>query len=195
MIARLIALTSLGACAARTTPQPPPCPTAPVVASSQADLDALAGCPTLAGLTIRSAAPLDLAPLATLTAVRGDLVIGPTLALERVTLPALAEVGGRLAIVSYGGVRGVVLLALTRVGALELRDSLGLTEVLIPRLATVTAAVLIVRVPALELVDASALTTVGAALTITAPRLATWLGTPPTPTGPRTVDAPGLPAP
>lgn len=189
----LIAL--LGACAARTTPRPPPCPTVAVVVSSQADLDALSGCPTLAGLTIRSAAPLDLAPLAALTAVRGDLVIGPTLALERVTLPALAEVGGRLAIVSNGGVRGVVLLALTRVGALELRDGLGLTEVLIPRLATVTAAVLIVRVPALELVDASALTTIGAALTITAPRLATWLGTPPTPTGPRTVDAPGLPAP
>lgn len=176
-------------------PRPPPCPSTPVVATSQESLDALAGCRSLPGLTIRSAAHLDLAPLAGLTAVGGELVIGPTLALDRVALPALASVDGRLAIVSGGSVGGIFLPAVTRVGDFEVRDQVALAELIVPRLAAVTGSVTIVRVPALELVDLSSLATIGGDLTVAAPQMSTWLGDAPAVAGARAVDAPALAGP
>ena len=65
--AATVAALAIGAgCAGRVTPRPPPCPTAPVVVTSQDGLVALAACRELPGLTVRSAGPLDLAPLARL---------------------------------------------------------------------------------------------------------------------------------
>lgn len=199
MSARALAVTALAlaACPSRTPPRAPAaaCPTTPQVVTAQAQVDALAGCASLPALTLRGAAPLDLAPLATLTTVDGDLVIGPTFALDRVHLPGLATVGGRVAIVSGGTVTAIQLPALTTAGALEIRDHLSLAQLVVSRLATVTGAVTIVRVPTLELVDAGALTAIGGDLTVAAPALSTWLGTPPAPAGTRTVDAPGLAGP
>lgn len=187
-----VALLALAGCGHPAAPRPPPCPDAPVVVSSQEDLDALAPCAGLPGLTVKSGAPLDLTPLAGLTAIDGDLVIGPTLALGRVALPGLTTVGGKVAIVSGGALGGVFLPALTRAGAIEVRDHPGLADLLLPRLATVERDLAIVRVPTLELVDASALATVGGAVTIAAPALTTWLGAPPTAAGPRTLTAPAF---
>jgi hypothetical protein len=110
-------------------------------------------------------------------------------------LPALATVGGRLAIVSGGRLGGVYLPALARTGALEIRDDPALAELILPRLAAVDRAFTLVRVPDLEVVDASALATIGGDLTIAAPHLLTWLGPPPTAAGARTVAAPALAGP
>lgn len=163
------------ACRPRPTPAPT-CPTAPVVASSPEALAALAGCRRVAGLTVRGAGPLSLAPLADLERVDGELVIGPTLALDAVGLPALVEVGGRLAVVSSAAAAGLYAPRLTAVGALEVRDDLSLATVSLPALATVAGPVTLTRLPALELVDTSALVRVDGAVAIAVPEGALWLG-------------------
>lgn len=154
----------------------PSCPSAPVVVTSPEALAALAGCRRLPGLTVRGAGPLSLAPLAELVQVDGDLVIGPTLALDAVGLPALVEVGGRLALVSSAAAAGLYAPRLTAVGALEVRDDLSLVTVSLPALATVAGPVTLTRLPALELVDTSALVRVDGAVAIAVPEGALWLG-------------------
>ena len=62
---------ALAGCHHGAAPSTRACPDRAVVASSQAQVDALAGCARLAGLTVRTAAPLDLAPLADLARVDG----------------------------------------------------------------------------------------------------------------------------
>ncbi|MBK9031844.1 MAG: hypothetical protein IPL61_11050 [Myxococcales bacterium] len=173
------ALAALGALAACGHPAPTTtargCPTAAVVASSQEQLDALAGCARLPGLSVRSAAPLDLAPLAGLAQVDGDLIIGPTLALTSVGLPGLRTVGGRFAVVSGGAISGVFAPTVVEVGALEIRDLPSLATLSLSRLVSIGGPITIARVLALELVDVSALTTTGA-VAIDAPPATTWLG-------------------
>ena len=178
-----LAVVLVAACghggAAPKTPTPR-CPTVAVVTSSQEQLDALAGCTRLPGLTVRGGGDYALAPLAELAHVDGDLVIGPTLALTSVGLPALVSVGGRFAVVSSAAVSGVFAPALTTVGSLEVRDDASLVTLSVPRLATVEAAWTLVRVPLLEMVDASAVEHVGGAAMIEVSATATWLGTRPT---------------
>jgi hypothetical protein len=186
----LVALAALG-CRHGAAPAPAACPIAPVVVASAEQLTALGGCARLPGLTIRSAAPIDLAPLAALEVVDGDLVVGPTLALTSIGLPALRQVGGRLAVVANGAVAGVFAPALTSVGALEVTDDAALTTLSVPRLAEVTGALTIRRVAALETIDASALARVGGDLTVEAPAATVWLGGRPEVAGATTVRAPG----
>lgn len=196
MIARA-ALVVVAACGPGAAPRAPApaCPAAPVVITAQAEVDALAACTSLPGLELRGAAPLDLAPLAGLARVDDALVIGPTFALDHVVLPGLASVGGRLAVVSGGNVTSILLPALTRAGAIEIRDHLSLAQVVVPRLAAVDGAFTLVRVPTLELVDATALAAIGGDVAIAAPALVTWLGALPATAGARTVDAPALAGP
>ena len=174
---RPAALVVALAAACHPRPAPPPaCPTAPVVAAGPEALAALAGCQRVPGLTVRGAGPLSLAPLAELVQVDGDLVIGPTLALDAVGLPALEEVGGRLAVVSSAAATGLYAPRLTAVGALEIRDDLSLATVSLPALATVAGPLTVTRLPALELVDTSALTRVDGAVVVAVPDGALWLG-------------------
>jgi hypothetical protein len=175
----LVALAALG-CRHGAAPAPAACPIAPVVVASAEQLTALGGCARLPGLTIRSAAPIDLAPLAALEVVDGDLVVGPTLALTSIGLPALRQVGGRLAVVANGAVAGVFAPALTSVGALEVTDDAALTTLSVPRLAEVTGALTIRRVAR-----------VGGDLTVEAPAATVWLGGRPEVAGATTVRAPG----
>jgi hypothetical protein len=165
-----------------------------VVASSE-QLAALGGCRRLAGLTLRSAAPLDLGALASLAEVDGDLVIGPTLAVASIGLPALVQVGGRFAVVANGAATGVFAPALTAVGALAITDDAALTTVSLPRLAATHGDVVIARVGALTTIDASALARVGGALTVDAPAATLWLGAAPEVGGVTEVRAPGWPGP
>ncbi len=176
-VVALVAACSHGGAPRTPTPR---CPSTPVVASSQADLDALAGCARLPGLTVRGGGDYALAPLAELAQVDGDLVVGPTLALGSVGLPALTTVGGRFAVVSSAAVTGVFAPALTAVGSLEVRDNASLVTLSLPRLARVEAAWTLLRVPLVEMVDASAVIHVGGAVVTSVSPTATWLGTPPT---------------
>lgn len=184
------ALAVLG-CRHGAAPAPAACPTAPVVVASAEQLAALGGCARLPGLTIRSAAPIDLAALAALEIVDGDLVIGPTLALTSIGLPALRQVGGRFAVVANGAVTGVFAPALDAVGALEVTDDAALTTLSVPKLAAIAGAATVRRVAALETIDASALTRVGGDLTVDAPAATVWLGARPAVAGVTAVRAPG----
>ena len=64
----------------------PGCPEGGALVASRSDLARLASCATLRGLTVRSGAALDVSVLHALTTITGDLVIGPTVAIEDVRL-------------------------------------------------------------------------------------------------------------
>jgi hypothetical protein len=136
--ARAAALVlAAGACAGASPagPAPTPCPTTSVRATRQAELDALAGCRVLPALTVRGAGALDLAPLASLTAVDGDLVLGPTTAWSSGELPVLARVGGTLRVSGNAALGTLFLPALTEAGAVELVGNVALVSISAPRLA------------------------------------------------------------
>ncbi len=186
-------VVALAACHASPAP-PRRCPTTIVRVASQAELDRLAGCVQLAGLAVRTAAPLDLAPLEALARVDGDLVIGPSLAIGTVRLPALATVGGVLQIAGNGDLAGVYLPRLTAVGALSIRDDVALVQISMPALLAVAGAALIARAPSLELIDTSATPRIAGGLIVHGvPSLVTWIGMPITADGGQ-VDAPRLDA-
>src|SRR6185295_14232353 len=90
--ARWLAVAVVAACSAPPVrPAAPACPEGAMVVASRGDLARLAGCATLRGLTVRSGAALDLSALRALTAIAGDLVIGPTAAIEDIELGGLRE--------------------------------------------------------------------------------------------------------
>lgn len=147
-------------CGHPARPRAPACPAGDVVVQSQADVARLAGCARLpGGLAIRSGAPLDLGPLAGLEEVRGDLVIGPTLAVGGIGgFSRLRAVGGALRVSSNGSATGAWFPALERAGAVEVVGNVSLAELVLPRLAAVDGDVVIRSNPSLQLVDAGALT-------------------------------------
>jgi hypothetical protein len=153
------ALIGVVACGHPARPRPATCPAGDVLVESQADVAALAGCRRLAGaLAIRTGVALDLGPLARLEEVRGDLVVGPTLALGGVDgFGGLRAVGGTLRVASNGEATGAWFPALERAGAVEVVGNTALAELFVPRLGAVDRDVVIRGNPALELVDAGSL--------------------------------------
>ena len=191
-LALALALVGCGGRGAPAGPVPRACPTGDVRVYGQSDLDGLRGCSHVGRLEVRTAATLDLAPLTALARVDGDLVVGPTLALASLRLPALAEVVGAIRIQRNSDLQGVYLPALARTGALEVSDNLALAQVSAPSLREVTGDVRIERAPSLELIEtASGPRVLGALRVGAAPRLATWIGAPVV-TGPVDLDAPAL---
>ena len=136
-----------------------------VLLGGQDDVAAVAGCTTLPGLTIRTAAPLRLEPLRRLVTITGDLVIGPSVGLDEATLPELRTIGGTLRVISNGNLHGLFLPKLERAGRIEVEANVAITSVSLPRLAAVEALV-ITDDPELELIDVSSLATVGGELVI-----------------------------
>jgi hypothetical protein len=130
------------------------------------DVARLAHCTSAAALTIRTAAPLDLSAMQ-LAEIRGDLVIGPSVGIEVVLLPALRSVGGRVHASSNASLRAITLPALATAGALEVDGDVSLTTLALPHLAAVAGGVSITDGPELELIDLPALTAIGGALVIT----------------------------
>ena len=162
----VVAALVLAACGGAQTPATPRCPTGDVVVTSQESVDDLAGCTTIAGdLRIRTGAPLQLAPLASIQRVTGALVIGPTLGLDVIDgLRGLREVGGALRLVANGDATGAYFPALIRAGAVEIDSNLALTQLMMPALRDVQGDVVVRSNGALELVDLSAAEHVGGAL-------------------------------
>jgi hypothetical protein len=150
------------------------CPTdRPVILAGQDDIVAFAGCTSAASVTIRTGMALDLAPLASLTTIRGDLVIGPSVGLEEVKLTNLATVGGEIRIASNSFATGAFFPALVHARAIVVTGNGGLATLSLPHLATLDGALTIADDGALELVEASALTSIGGTLAIRdAPQLA-----------------------
>ena len=137
------------------------------VVASQRDVARLAGCRVLGGLVIRTGTALDLSPLAALTAVAGDLVIGPTVAIESVTLGALGRIGGAVRVVSNGSLQGLYLTQLTDAGGIEVAGNAVIATVALPGLTAVHGALQVIDNPALEALDLSALTAIDQELVVT----------------------------
>lgn len=147
-----------------------------VFASSQPELEALRGCARLAGLTIRSGAELSLEPLAQLAVIDGDLLVGPSLRLDALALPALRQVGGRLRLAGNSSLGGAYLPALERAGRIEIEHNASLATLSLP--ALIETAALIVRADAaLEALSLRALTRSGELVLAELPRLG-WIEAP-----------------
>ena len=145
---------------------PASCPAQPVVLARQADVARLAGCTTARGVTIRSGAALDLAALGALTAITGDLVIGPTVAIEDITLGELRVVDGAIRVIGNGLLRGLYLPRLERAGAVDIDGNASIATIALPRLEAVHGALRITDDASLELLDLSALASVDGALVL-----------------------------
>jgi hypothetical protein len=142
------------------------------VVSSQADVAAVAHCASLPGLTIRSAASLDVAALAGLITITGDLVIGPTVAMHDVSLGGLRAIEGAVRVTSNSLVQRVHLPRLERAGQLAIEGNAALTTILLPRLVAVRGSLRITGNAGLELIDVAALASVGGDLALSGPLLA-----------------------
>lgn len=156
--AALVALAGCGA--APASPAAPACPDDVTLVASRGDLARLASCATLRGLTVRSGAALDLSALRALTAITGDLVIGPTVAVEDVDLPALRTVGGAIRVVGNGVLRRLHLPRLEQAGGIAIDGNPVATAIALPRLQVVHGALRITDDAALELIDLAALASV-----------------------------------
>jgi hypothetical protein len=168
-------LAAVIGCASQSAGPPRPsrrCPDAAIVVSSQADLAGLARCTSLPGITIRSAASLDVAALATLTTITGDLVIGPTVAMHDISLGGLRVVEGAVRVTSNSLVQRVHLPRLERAGQLAIEGNAALTTILLPRLVAVQGGLRVTGNAGLELIDVAALGSVGGDLALSGPLLA-----------------------
>ena len=168
----LALLVMLGACHAPPM-GPHACPAGPVVLAGQADVAGLRGCPTVASLTIRTGMTLELAPLASLVTIRGDLTIGPSIGLEEVSFVGLETVGGTVKVASNTMLHGLFLPKLTHASAVIVVGNVALATLSMPRLAAVDGELTVADASDLELIEASNLSTLGGPLTIrNAPELA-----------------------
>jgi len=172
------AIGVLGALAAcRPVPASPAAASCPadhtVVLARRADVARVAGCTELRGVTVRTGGALDLSALRALTAISGDLVIGPTVGIEQVTLGALRRVDGAIRVASNGLLQGLYLPHLERAGGLAIEGNAALTAISLPHLTAVGGALHVTDNASLELLDLSALATVGRDLVLAGgPRLA-----------------------
>lgn len=159
-------LVSLAACHA-AQPVAPTCPTdRKLVLASQEDVRRASTCTTAVGISVRTGGSVDLSKLRALAQVDGDLVIGPTVALDEATFPELISVGGTIRVGANGSLRGVYLPRLERAGRIEVDGNVALTTVSLPRLTNVDGGIVITDNAALELIDASSLVNVGKDLVI-----------------------------
>jgi hypothetical protein len=159
--AALAVAVALPACGAPVAaPAVADCPAERVVVARPADLARLASCATLGGLIVRSGAALDLSALRALTAITGDLVIGPTVAVEDVELPALRTVGGAIHVVGNGLLRRLSLPRLERAGRIAIDGNAVVATIALPRLLAVHGALRVTDNAALELLDLAALASV-----------------------------------
>lgn len=143
-----------------------------IVLASQADVARIASCQVAPGVLVRTGAALDLSALRALTAITGDLVIGPTVGIEEVSLGALRRVDGALRVVSNGLLHGLYLPRLERAGDIAIAGNAAIATISLPRLAQVRGALHITDNASLELVDVSALATIGRELVLAGnPRL------------------------
>jgi hypothetical protein len=138
-----------------------------VVVGTQDDVSRVAGCKQLTGLAVRTGATIDLGPLAAeLEMIGGDLVVGPTVGIDEVSLNALTNVGGAVRVMANPSLRGLFLPRLVEAGRIFVEGNVTLTTIALPRIATVQGAVVIDDNRALELVGAGELATIGHELVI-----------------------------
>jgi hypothetical protein len=122
-------------------------------------------------MVLRTGAKVDTSPLRSLATLTGDLVIGPTIAVDEVVLGGLRVVEGAIRVVGNGLLQGLYLSRLERAGRIVIDGNVTITTISLPRLTTV-GALHITDNASLELVDMPALTAIDEDLVIErSPRL------------------------
>ena len=165
---RALFLLLLAGCPGARAPSAPKCPLDRTwMIAGQDDVEALAGCTTANGVTIRSGARITLGPLRSLETITGDFIVGPTVGMEELSLLELREVGGTIKAVGNSSLRGLFLPRLERAGRISIEGNAALVTISFPRLVTVPGSLVITEDGSLELIDLSALVTVGKDLVIT----------------------------
>ena len=145
----------------------PSCPMDRTIAiATQDDAAQLAGCKRARGVAIRTGATVDLAPLAQLEEITGDLVIGPTVGLEEAGLNGLEHVGGAIRVSDNASLHGLYLPRLLDAGRIVIDANQGLRTIALPRVAAVHGALAVTDNPKLELFTASQLVAVDHELVI-----------------------------
>ncbi|MGN6110685.1 MAG: hypothetical protein ACTHU0_36620 [Kofleriaceae bacterium] len=134
--------------------------------AGQDDVAWFAGCKSASALVIRTAAPLDLAPLRDLETIAGDLTIGPTAGMTEVTLHELRSVGGAVQVAGNLDLRGLFFPRLVRAGRVSIDGNVALGTLAMPALREVLGSLIVVADPDLELLDVSGLVSVGKDLVI-----------------------------
>jgi hypothetical protein len=144
-----------------------------VTLADQDSVARFAGCTRALGVRIETGASIDLAPLAQLEDITGDLAVGPTVGLATVTFDSLRSVGGAVHVSGNGSLRAVFLPVLEHAGRIVVDGNAQLTTVSLPRLSAIAESLVITDNRELALIDASALATVGNELVIAGqPKLA-----------------------
>ena len=138
----------------------------PVELGLQEDVTKVTGCEQLAGLTIKTGAPIDVTPLKDLEEITGDLSIGPTIGLDEAAFNGLLKVGGTIRVMNNGSLRGLFFPRLEHVGRFQVENNAVLASISLPRLADVQGAMVVADNGSLELVSAPLLATVGKELVI-----------------------------
>ena len=136
------------------------------VISSQADVSALASCTSLHSLHIATAAPIDLAALSSLQHIAGELAVGPTVALEALTLPALLDVGA-IHVISNSSLLSISLPALGHATAIVVEREPTLEMLSAPLLIRIDGDVRLDRVTSVTTLDLDRLASIGGAFAIT----------------------------
>ena len=167
----LASLALVAACARPpvVAPAAPACPAdRRLVLASQDDVLRARACTSAQTVVVRTGAPVDLKPLAQLATIDGDLVIGPTVGIDTVSLGGLRTVGGNVRVVSNGLLQGVFLPRLEQAGRIEIEGNVALTTVSLPRLARVDGAVRVTDNAELALLDVPVLAVIDQALVLAA---------------------------
>jgi hypothetical protein len=142
-----------------------------VMITSQDEVISIASCTSVRALSIKTAAPIQLGGLH-LESIAGDLRVGPTVAMDELSLTALRTVGGAVHVSANGSLHGAFLPALEHAGRIEVIGNVELATLSIPKLAE-TGALVVSDCAELEVVDAGSLVTVtGEVVVAGAPKLA-----------------------
>jgi hypothetical protein len=143
-----------------------------ITIATQEDVASFAGCTHARDVAIRTGASIDLAPLAKLERIDGDLVIGPTVGLEEVGLNGLEHVGGAIRVADNASMHGLYLARLIDAGRVVVDGNPDLRTIAMPRVAAIHGPLVITDNPRLELLTASDLVAIDRELVIAgAPKL------------------------
>ncbi|HEX4449765.1 MAG TPA: hypothetical protein VH143_02790 [Kofleriaceae bacterium] len=137
-----------------------------IAIATQDDVAAFAGCTHARDVAIRTGASVDLAPLAKLERIDGDLVIGPTVGLEEVGLNGLEHVGGAIRASDNAAMHGLYLPRLIDAGRVVVDGNPGLRTIAMPRIAAIHGPLVVADNPRLELLTASDLVAIDRELVI-----------------------------
>jgi hypothetical protein len=140
------------------------CAQSDVVASDAESIEVYRGCREVKSLRVRSGATLTLSALAELQTVAGDIVVGPSIAVDDVSLPKLRRVGGVVRVSGNMSLTGWYAPELVSVAGVEVADNPVLATLALPRVEHVTRDVTVQRNPALSTILLANLSAIDGAL-------------------------------